>query len=211
MFGDKIKLLRENHGYSMDSFIELYNKRFNARMNKSTLSRYERELQDPIYTVVKNIAEFYNVSIDYLLTDREPEKQYKNIMPIEVKKVPFLGAVACGEPIFREAERESYCVLGAEIGADFCLECVGDSMINARINNGDIVFCRRQEQVENGEIAVVAIGDEATLKRVVYYPEKNMLILKPENPRFQDMIYTDEALNDIRILGKAVAFQSDVY
>jgi repressor LexA len=64
--------------------------------------------------------------------------------------------------------------------------------------------------VENGEIAAVIIDDSATLKRVYYYKEKNTLILKPENPRYEDFIYTDSELNDIKILGKAIAFQSDV-
>ena len=81
-------------------------------------------------------------------------------------------------------------------------------MINARIFDGDIVFIKKQETVYNGEIAVVIIEDEATLKRVYYYPDKNTLILKPENSNYEDMIYTGEELNSITILGKAVAFQS---
>lgn len=83
-------------------------------------------------------------------------------------------------------------------------------MINARILDGDIVFIRKQEMVENGEIAAVIIDDEATLKRVSYNKEKQILVLKAENTAFDDMIYTGEELNNIRILGKAIAFQSDV-
>ncbi len=83
-------------------------------------------------------------------------------------------------------------------------------MINARIQDGDIVFIREQPTVENGEIAAVIIDDEATLKRVSYDPEKQILILKPENAAYKDLIYKDEELNHIRILGKAIAFQSDV-
>ena len=83
-------------------------------------------------------------------------------------------------------------------------------MINARINDGDIVFIRKQPMVENGEIAAVIIDNEATLKRVYYYPEDNKLILNPENPRYAPFVYVGEELQSVRILGKAVAFQSNL-
>lgn len=101
---------------------------------------------------------------------------------------------------------------GTDIKADFCLRASGDSMINARILNGDIVFVRKQDMVENGEIAAVVVNNdsEATLKRIFYYKEKALLILKAENPSFEDLIFQDEELNQVHILGKAVAFQSDI-
>lgn len=66
MFGQRLKELRVQKGYSMDKLIELYNSKYDAKMNKSTLSRYENGLQEPIYTVVVNLADFFNVTIDYL-------------------------------------------------------------------------------------------------------------------------------------------------
>ncbi len=126
------------------------------------------------------------------------------------RRYPLLGKIACGEPIFVDEEYESFVSPTADIDADFCLRCQGDSMIGARILDGDIVFIRSQSTVENGEIAAVIIEDEATLKRVQYFPEKNMLILKPENPKFSDLVYAGEELARIRILGKAVAFFSAV-
>lgn len=83
-------------------------------------------------------------------------------------------------------------------------------MINARINDGDIVYIHQQPDVENGEIAAVLIGDEATLKKVYKYPEKNMIILKPANPDYEDFIYIGDELESIRILGKAVGFYSNL-
>ncbi len=65
-FSERIKELRETHGYSMDKLVELYNSHYSAKMNKSTLSRYENGLQDPVYTVVVNFANFFNVSVDYM-------------------------------------------------------------------------------------------------------------------------------------------------
>lgn len=133
-----------------------------------------------------------------------------NIYKLDKIKLPMLGKVACGEPIFADEDRESYIMVGTDIGADFCLQCQGDSMINARIHDGDIVFVKKTDIVENGEIAVVIIDDEATLKRFFYYREQNLVILKPENPKYQDIILTGEQLNQVKVLGRAVAFQSDV-
>lgn len=133
-----------------------------------------------------------------------------NIYILDKIKLPMLGKVACGEPIFADEDRESYIMVGTDIGADFCLQCQGDSMINARIHDGDIVFVKKTDIVENGEIAVVIIDDEATLKRFFYYREQNLVILKPENPKYQDIILTGEQLNQVRVIGRAVAFQSDV-
>lgn len=132
------------------------------------------------------------------------------ISPIATQRIPMLGNVACGEPIYADEDRESYVMAGMDIKADFCLTARGDSMIGARIMDGDIVFCRRQSMVENGEIAVVLIDDSATLKRVFYYPEKKKLVLQAENPKYEPFVYVGEELDEIRILGKAVAFQSDV-
>ena len=136
--------------------------------------------------------------------------KYNNVFPIKTHKIPLLGDIACGEPIFASEDKESYVLAGTDIRADFCLRACGDSMINARIYDGDIVFIREQPMVEKGEIAAVIINDEATLKRVYYYPEQNKIILNPENPAYEPFVYVGEELNSIRILGKAIAFQSDV-
>lgn len=142
----------------------------------------------------------------------EPHREITvdNLFRIETKKFPLLGNIACGEPIMANEEVDLYVEAGANIQADFCLRARGDSMIGARIYDGDIVFIQQQDMVDDGEIAAVIIDDEATLKRVNYYPEKNLLILKAENSKYEDLIYTGEELNHIRILGKAVAFQSDI-
>ena len=132
--------------------------------------------------------------------------------PLEMnqKKLPLLGRIACGTPIYAASEYGSYCTPGGNIDADFCLTASGDSMIGARIFDGDIVFIRAQDTVENGEIAAVIIGDEATLKRVYFYPEKNKLVLSPENPKYEPLVYIGEELDTIKILGKAVAYQSRI-
>ena len=124
----------------------------------------------------------------------------------QVKKVPLLGTIACGEPILADENVECYVSVPDHIHADFCLRCQGDSMINARIFDGDIVYIHKQPIVENGEIAAVLIEEEATLKRVYIYPDK--IILQPENPLYAPKVYVQEEMNDIQILGKAIYFTS---
>jgi repressor LexA len=137
-------------------------------------------------------------------------EKYDNIHPIHLKKFPMLGKIACGEPIYADEDRESFVMADMDIKADFCLTAKGDSMINARIYDGDVVFIKEMPMVDNGEIAAVIIEDEATLKRVYYYPEDSTLQLIAENPRYKPLIYQNEELNRIRVLGKAVYFMSAV-
>ena len=142
----------------------------------------------------------------------EPHREITvdNLFRIETKKFPLLGNIACGEPIMANEEVDLYVEAGDNIQADFCLKAKGDSMIGARIYDGDIVFIRKQPMVEDGEIAAVIIDDEATLKRVYYDQEAGVLQLFAENPQYKTMRFSGEELDHIRIIGKAVAFQSDI-
>ena len=192
---------------------------------KSAMSQYASGKFIPKQTRTHLLAEALNVNEAWLMGYDVPMERkssdndnfvsenlyekYPNIMPIpEMRKVPLVGAVACGEPIYRE--EDEWISLPTEIKADFCLRCEGDSMINAGINDGDIVFIRSCPEVENGQIAAVSIDNEVTLKRVYYYPEKNKLILNPENPAYEPFVYVNEELNDIRILGRAVILLSEI-
>ena len=185
----------------------------------TTYVNYEKGAREPSSEQLLLIAKYFGVTTDYLigLTDTAfsgtPSEnlfeKYPNIIPVpEMRKVPLLGAIACGEPIYRE--ENEWIRLPNNIHADFCLRCEGDSMINARINDGDIVFIRACPEVDNGQIAAISINNEVTLKRVYYYPEKNKLVLNPENPKYEPFVYTNEELNEVRILGKAVMFLSTV-
>ena len=132
-----------------------------------------------------------------------------NIIPMPaMNKLPLIGAIACGAPILAQEHIEDYVDYPAHIHADFALTCKGDSMINARIFDGDIVYIRQQDTVENGEIAAVLIDNEATLKRVRLYNDH--ISLEPENPQYRPLVLWGEEMNTVRILGKAVAFTSTV-
>lgn len=189
-------------------------------VSRSTIAMWETERSQPDNDNLKLLSNYFNVSIDYLLGGNDKidfakhaddsHESYDNIFKIKKHRIPLLGEIACGQPIFASEDRESYVEAGTNINADFCLKAKGDSMINARILDGDIVFIREQPMVENGEIAAVIINNEATLKRVYYYKDEGKLILQAENPSFAPLMYVGQELNEVRILGKAIAFQSDV-
>ena len=127
----------------------------------------------------------------------------ESAMFISKKKLPLLGEIAAGKPIFAKEEVEYYSP-GEDAGADFCLRVHGDSMTGAGIKDGDIVFIRKQETVDDGEIAAVLVDEEATLKRVYLSPDSVTLV--SENPKYKPMVYTKNQGSSIRILGKAVSF-----
>lgn len=147
---------------------------------------------------------------DDVVEEHHPEpKLPRNVFPMPaMKKVPIIGEIACGKPVFAAEEYGELAELPVGIHADFALKAKGDSMIGARIHDGDVVFCKSADIVDNGKVAAVIIDDEATLKRFYYYKDKNLVILKPENPEFEDMIYSGEEIGSIHVLGQAVAFQS---
>ena len=135
---------------------------------------------------------------------------FPNVHPIAKKSFPLFDGIACGEPRLMPDGIELYVDAAADIKADYVLIAHGDSMIGARIHDKDYVFIRQQSDVENGEIAAVAIGDEATLKRVYWYASRQLLVLRAENPDYADIEISGPDLENVRILGKAVAFQSDL-
>lgn len=206
--GERIKQRRIELGLSADQVAE------RLGVDRTTLFRYERGAINKVpHDTLKKLAQILYTSPTYLMgmTDEsDKDLNIDNIYQIETKKFPLLGTIACGEPIFAAEDFDSYVEAGANIRADFCLKCKGDSMINARIQDGDIVFIRKQPSVDNGEIAAVIIEDEATLKRVFYYPDKGKLVLQSENPSYEPFVYVGDELNQVRVLGKAIAFQSDV-
>lgn len=132
-----------------------------------------------------------------------------NIIPMpNFNTVPLLGTIACGEPILAAENLEGEVSIPDDIKADFALRCSGDSMIDARILDGDIVYIRQQPTVNNGEIAAVLIGEEATLKKV--FISEGTITLLACNSNYQPFVYSGEKLNEIRILGKAVGFTSRI-
>ncbi len=206
MEANKLRELRKEKGITLDELA--------ARIgtSKQTIHRYENGVINniPPEKVEKLAIALGTTPSELMGWDNITKQKYENIVPLSIKKLPMLGSISCGIPIYAAEEYESYAAADADLDADFCLRANGDSMTGARIFDGDTVFIRSQEAVDNGEIAAVIINDEATLKRVYYYPEEGKLVLSPENPRYAPLVYVGRELDSIKIIGKAVAFQSAV-
>ena len=178
-------------------------------VTEATVQRWESgNIKNIRYDKIGKLAEVLKVSPALLMgwNDAGNPDLPDNITPMpKMKKWKVLGGTACGEPIFRELEDETV-LAPADIDADFVFHCVGDSMINARIFDGDIVFVK-SGPVEDGQIGVVRIGEEYTLKRIYRGPD--YLELRAENPMYQAKIIRGEQEN-AEIVGRAVQFLSRV-
>lgn len=210
MLSERIRNLRKTNKLTQDELAKLLRDKFNLKTDRITVSRWETGYQIPETYSISCLAKIFKVSMDYLNGDENNSLySYENIEPIpDMAKVPIIGQIACGEPLLAEENIETFVNMPKDVKGTFALRCKGNSMINARIFDGDIVFIRQQPDVENGEIAAVLIGDEATLKRVYKY--ENRIELRPENPTYPIQNYEGENLNNIRILGKAVGFLSTI-
>lgn len=176
----------------------------------TTLAEWANGNKFPRADGIEKLANYFKILKSDLLEEPETTDdiyKYENIIPMpNMKKVPLVGTIACGEPILAVENIECEVEMPENIHADFALRCKGDSMIDAHIYDGDIVYIRQQPIVDNGEIAAVLIGEEATLKR--FYRNGNTVTLMPCNPKCSPFVYTGEQLSDMRILGKAVGFTS---
>lgn len=202
--GTRIYNRRKALGYSLREASE------KVGCTASTWRKWEAgEIANMKTDKIAKIAKALGVTPAFLMGWEEDIKAYKNIEAIpQTKEVPIIGEIACGQPVLAGENYDGTACIDKSIDADFALRCKGDSMINARIFNGDLVFIKQQSAVENGEIAAVLIDGEATLKRVYLY--KDRIELRPENPTFPVLNYEGHALQEVRILGKAVAFLSMV-
>ncbi len=199
-----------------------YCEKYHIRLGRNDLSQYVSGKVEPgrdkltILGLALGVSEVWLMGYDVRMgrdADMAGIQNAENLIPIpKSKKVPLLGTIACGTPVLATENIESYIDMDNDIHADFALRCKGDSMINARIMDGDIVYIRKQNNVENGEIAAILIDDatesDATLKRV--YISADKIRLCAENPAYADLIFFEEDMNKVRIIGKAVAFLSTV-
>ena len=211
-FAERLRTLRTGKGISQAEFGK------QIKLSKSSVNMYERGEREPGLETLERIADYFNVDMDYLLGKSDvlnrsqwhlQQSYAPNIIAMPtMDKIPRIGSIACGAPILAEEYIEDYVDCPAHIRADFALTCKGDSMINARIFDGDIVYIHQQDTIENGEIAAVLIDTEATLKRVRLYDDH--ISLEPENPQYRPLVLWGEEMNNVRILGKAVAFTSAV-
>ncbi len=206
--GDRIRQVRQEQDVTQQELADYIG------VSKQAVYKYENNIVTNIPTdKVDAIAKRLKVSPAYLMGwEEQPTPKPTSPAPIppgfipmpKMKKVPLIGAIACGDPITALQNREGDVDVPENVRCDFALKCHGDSMVGAGIHDGDVVYIHIQPEVENGEIAAVRIGDEATLKRV--YLHMDYVELRPENPAFESIIRRKEDMNDVHIEGKAVGY-----
>ena len=194
--GEKIKKLRKSLGLTQTGLGQ------RVGVQKNAVSKWEcGRVEDIPTSTIKQLASLFGVPASYLIDDDStPIPTGFSPMP-ETELVPRIGRIACGDPITAEENVEDQDEVLKSWHADFTLVCCGDSMV-PKIEDGDVVAIRSQPTVENGEIAAVRIGDEATLKRVFLHPD--YIELRPLNPEYDSIIRRREEMSDIRIEGLAV-------
>ncbi len=213
ILGDLIKRYRSETGTSMEQFAK------KSGISKAYVSILERNYNPvngkPVVPSLETIKAVSNaIGMDFndviaTLDSNQPVAIREDKPPIpagfeplpEMATIPLVGSIACGTPILAEQNIEARIGVPALWRADFALTCHGDSMA-AMIQDGDIVCIRKQPEVENGEIAAVRIGEEATLKR--FYRQGDTVMLQAENPAFSPLVYTRDQLNEITIEGRVV-------
>jgi len=187
---EKLKQLRKEKGLSQQELAQNF-----GYKSFTTIQKWEDGTSYPPLRILQELAKLYSINVQQLLDEQ-----------LQIP-IPIIGTVRGG--LLRHASEE---YMGTELvnmaenrgGEYFYLKVIGDSMIDARINPGDLVYVKRQSTLENGEIGIVLVEDEATIKRI-YYEDGN-LILKAENPKYQAQTYTsdDLKLKRIEIIGKVI-------
>lgn len=203
--GQNIRICREKLGLTQEELAKKL-----GYKDRSTIAKIESDVNDITQSKIVAIAEVLETTPAALMGWADSSGAIPaNIIPLpETRKIPLVGAIACGKPILADENIEDYINIPKDLPGDFALTCRGDSMINARIFDGDIVYIRQQDTIDNGEIAAVLIDNEATLKRVKLFEDH--ISLEPENPQYRPIVLWNEDMNNVRIIGKAVAFTSAV-
>lgn len=204
--GEIIRSLRQRKGLSQEDLGKL------VGVKRAAINKYETGLVVNLRRdMIQKLANALNTTPTVIMGWEDEDGNILNLpsnlekMP-SMNQVPLVGQIACGTPILAEENITDYIDLPAHIRADFALTCKGDSMIGAGIQDGDVVYIRQQPEVENGQIAAVIVGDnsEATLKR--FYRIGDTVTLNPENPTIAPMVFVGDEMNNIRIVGRAVAY-----
>ena len=182
---------------------------------EGTISNYKKGVYEAKQDRVLEFSKTLNVNPAWLMgydvpmeddTSHQPNYSHiKNVIPVPkvVKHIPLYDGIACGDPRYADSTPVDTIGIPDWINADFAIRCHGDSMVNARIHDGDIVYIRQQPDVDDGQIAAVLIDDDATLKRVYHKPYG--VLLMPANDDYEPIVYTAEDCVNIKIMGRAVA------
>ncbi|NLT48330.1 MAG: helix-turn-helix domain-containing protein [Clostridiales bacterium] len=183
-------------------------------IGKSSISTYLSGEYEPKQRNLFKIAEALQVNVAWLMGKDDVPMEgglnegnsfvgVENLLPIKRRKIPLLGNVAAGQPIWADESHEEYVLDNGDVPCDYALKVIGDSM-EPLLYDGDIVFVKQQPDVQDGQIAVVLVEDSATLKVLYHIPEGIQLVSK--NSAYAPMIYAGLRASAVRVLGLAVQY-----
>lgn len=196
-FAKRLKELRASRGLTQDDLARELN------LVKSSISMYENGKRKPSFEVLEAIADYFNVNMDTLYSSAP-------VFVPSLKRVPMLGYAAAGQPLENLDGQDTYYVeTDSRYAVDFCITVRGDSMINAGINDGDIVFVKAQPEVPNGKIACVEIDNERVCIKLFYKTDTGVMLVS-ENPKYAPLQFSESNCSDFKILGLAVIKQSEI-
>lgn len=207
--GERIKQRRKELRLSADEIAEKLNK------NRATIYRYENnEIARIPAKILKPLSEILQVSPEYLMGWKE-ENEKKGIEKLikDIEKdnnIKIQDVILCKDSIplldctdsNKFISKEYLCI--SDFRGDFCFKITDNSLSNSQISIGSIVFIQKTDNIQNGEIAVISLNKKIILRKYFYYPQTKKLILNPDNPDFEPMIFIGDEINKINIIGKAV-------
>lgn len=192
--GQKIKQLRKAHKLTQEELAKILD------VKPTAVSAWELGRNKPLMDKLDMMAHYFGVPISYFFEENQIKRSKTYIHFV---KLPIVGTISCGNGVIAYEDIEGYEDVPSSWlngGEYFFLRAKGDSMINARIMDGDLLLIRKQDDVENGEIAAVLIDGEAVLKRV--YKTDDTIILQSENPMYKPIILNKNDMKDVRVIGK---------
>ncbi len=205
MLGEKIRKLRKENGWRQDQLADILNKEFGLKIDRVMISKWETGYQTPVLYTISCLAKVFDVSIDFLNGDGIVKHNKKGIT------IPVLGYVRAGIPIEAVEDILDYEEISHDMasnGEHFALSIKGDSM-EPKISEGDVVIVRKQNIVENGELAVVLVnGNDATVKK--FYKNDNGVTLISTNSSYEPFYYSKEQVEKlpVQIIGKVVELRA---
>jgi repressor LexA len=200
-FGSRLKEARKNKNYSRASLAKLLD------VTASSISNYENGISSPKEEILLKLFNVLDVTPNYLFQDSFNGDYITPILNKEEltkNSFPIIDGIDSGDLIFAKEDFSTYLFLEDDIDADYCIKITDNSMISARICEGDIVFIKKQSTINNGKIAAIIINDEVVLKRI--YLHKDKILLISENYNYEPILMTADEFK-ISIIGKVVAFQ----
>lgn len=207
-FNKNLRSIMHEQGITQMQLVDLFSKR-GMKVPQSTISSWFVQGNLPHDDTFETLCKILHVKeTDLIPEENLPLSDFQNVIEF---KYPIMGRIACGVPTETfEDDGKTYVMINKKIKADYALFAHGDSMIDFGIKDGYIVFIKNyktQAEVKNGDIAVVRVNGETTLKKIHYDSKTKTVTLIPGNAKYEPLVYSEKDITEFEVVGKAMFFQ----